>query len=357
MPELQLALRLPAGAGPDRHRLCARCSGCSAATSGCRRPGVRLAGRGPGPSLFRVSERHTGSPRCAGCTGRPGPRSGPPGPRPSRGSSGPRCDRAQARPSGGLVRARRQPGDPARPGVRPGDRRPGAGGLARRARRAARRARAPARTWAPRSATPRCTTGSWSAAGTGWRWTPPGGPAGGRSRPTTTACWPGCGWPPPARRPTDRRRARARARTRPQPRRGGHRDRPLRAGGRAGQPARPVARRLAAPVLVHRAAGAQRAADGLPAGRGPVPGRGHLHPGPPARGAGAGRVHLPGPAHGDHGDRRRRGRRLGGRDARHPAAAGPGRPAPHRGDRGGDRALRPARLRAGPRGSPGRCDR
>ena len=253
----------------------------------------------------------------------------------------------------GLVRDGRKPGGAAGAGVRAHGRGPRAGGLAH-GDGTLRWGPAPARTWAPRSATRPCTTATWSAAGTAWPSAPADGRAGGRCPLSTTACWPGCasttspdgpvtdapvlGPRPPGARPRRRR----------------HRDRPLRAGGRDRQPARPVARRVAAPVLVRRAHGALRPTAGLPTCGGPLSRRGDVHA---SASASACRC-TPRSAAPTRARSRWRSS-----TARAPASvvethATPLRPdadgpTAHGGDRGRGGALRPARLRVHPPGRGG----
>ena len=88
----------------------------------------------------------------------------------------------------------------------------------------------------------------------------------------------------------------------------------LRAARHRAEPARPVARRLAAPLRVQRPLRRRRRVH-----RGPARARRRLPAGPHLRGAGARRVHLPRLAHHRHDDRRRRGHRQRRRDPRDPA--------------------------------------
>ena len=297
------------------------------------RPGIACAGERAPADRARCGcvpvRRPRRTARCqAGPCGEP---VAPPAP-PLLGRSGTHLGRRQARADPrrpepgagptvrGLVRGRRQPGGTAGPGIRPSRRRARGGGVAFRGRHAARRpgrlpasgcgaVRRPGGRRHPRVPLARHAAGSGRTPGLAHvrhlrrrrarlgtarrgRADPDGGP---RARPA-----------PARRRSAGHRR---------------HRDRPVRARGRRRQPARPLARRVVPPVLVHRAAGAQRSTARLPARRGPISRRGDLHRRQALRHSGVRRVQLPRPAHGDDGDRRRRGRRQRRRDARDAAAS------------------------------------
>ena len=312
MPELHWRFGYPLDADGDRPSAGACCcTGTSAATTGCSRRRQVASGRA-GERPHHAQPAAPAAPprvgRAAAHVGRRQARADPGRAEPgagaavrAAGSCWPRAGRCgRGGRSGGRSRAASW-----WPGARPTA--PCTSGPA------------PARTWAPRSATRPCTADDlvcrWHGMALG-----PGGRPGWRTLPAFddgVLAWvrlddladgpvtDGAGArPAPARGPRRRR----------------HRDRPLRAAGRDRQPARPVARRLAAPVLVHRAQVLSAPPMDCPPAEDRFLVEVTFTVGKRFGVPGARRVQLPRPAHDHDGDRRRRGRGLGRGDPRHPAA-------------------------------------